>query len=104
MFSALIFDSSVEAGTPRRAAAPNGPDTRPLLSVSAASMASFSWVASVPVERPAIEGVRIAHDHGPLDDVLQLPDVARPVVRLQQLRRLLGEAADPLAGAFGVAM
>src|SRR5262245_60700384 len=36
---ALIFDSSVEAGRSRRAAAPNGPDTRPLLSVSAASMA-----------------------------------------------------------------
>src|SRR5262245_31560805 len=45
----LIFDSSVDAGTPRRPAAPNGPDTRPWLSVSAASMASISWVASVPV-------------------------------------------------------
>ena len=42
IFSALIFDSRVDDGTPRRAAAPNGPDTRPLLSLSAASMTSFS--------------------------------------------------------------
>src|SRR6266511_298921 len=45
--SALIFDSSVDDGTPSRAAAPNGPDTRPLLSLSAASMTSFSRVANV---------------------------------------------------------
>src|SRR2546430_589049 len=50
------------------------------------------------------ERVRIAYDHRPLDDVLQLPDVARPVVRLEQLGRLLGEAADSLAGTFSVAM
>src|SRR4030095_5748465 len=50
---ALIFDSSVDAGTPSRPAAPNGPATRPTLSLSAASMASFSWVASVPAERLA---------------------------------------------------
>ena len=42
MFSALILDFSVEDGTPSRAAAPNGLATRPLLSLSAASMASFS--------------------------------------------------------------
>src|SRR5215470_586765 len=47
IFSALIFDSRVEDGTPRRAAAPNGPDTRPLLSLSAASMTCISCVASV---------------------------------------------------------
>ena len=56
MFRALIFDSSVDAGTPSRPAAPNGPATRPLLFLSAASMASFSWVASVPVERLASGG------------------------------------------------
>jgi len=49
IFSALILDSRVDDGTPSRAAAPNGPDTRPLLSASAASMASFSCVASVLV-------------------------------------------------------
>ena len=42
IFRALIFDSSVDDGTPSRVAAPNGPDTRPLLSLSAASMTSFS--------------------------------------------------------------
>src|SRR5439155_19346455 len=47
IFSCLIFDSSVDDGTPSGAAAPNGPDTRPLLSLSAASMTSFSRVASV---------------------------------------------------------
>src|SRR5262245_63901275 len=36
--------------------------------------------------------------------ILQLADVAGPVVRLEQLRRLLGEAADALAGALGIAM
>src|SRR5262245_28732383 len=49
IFSVLIFDSSVDDGTPSRAAAPNGPDTRPLLSLSAASMTSFSCVARVGV-------------------------------------------------------
>ena len=47
IFSALIFDSSVDGGTPGGAAAPNGPATRPLLSRSAASMASFSCPARV---------------------------------------------------------
>src|SRR6266849_10528954 len=55
--SALIFDSSVDAGTPSGPAAPKGPATRPLLCVSAASMAPFSWVASVPVERLATGAV-----------------------------------------------
>src|SRR6476660_7866809 len=55
--SALIFDSSVDAGTPSRPAAPQGPATRPLLCVSAASMASFSWIASVLVERLATGAV-----------------------------------------------
>src|SRR5438128_8325973 len=54
---ALIFDSSVDPGTPSRVAAPNGPVTRPMLSLSAASMASFSWVASVPVERLTAGGL-----------------------------------------------
>src|SRR5262249_52408207 len=57
IWSDLIFDSSVDAGTPRRMAAPNGPATRPLLSLSAASIAARRWVASVPVERLATGGV-----------------------------------------------
>src|SRR5262247_3204908 len=56
IFRALIFDSSVDDGTPRRAAAPNGPDTRPLLSVRAASIASFSCVASVVAAGGLVDG------------------------------------------------
>ena len=41
ILSALIFDSSVDEGMPSNVAAPNGPDTRPLLTINAASMASF---------------------------------------------------------------
>src|SRR5262245_62597208 len=54
---ALIFDSRVDGGTPSRPAAPNGPATRPLLSLSTASMASFWWPASVPIEQRASCGV-----------------------------------------------
>src|SRR5579862_2133872 len=42
IFSALIFDSRVVAGTPSLAAAPDGPDTRPPHSSKAASMMAFS--------------------------------------------------------------
>src|SRR5438128_4703975 len=72
MFRALIFDSSVEAGTPSRPAAPKGPATRPLLSLSAASMASFRRVASVPVERLATgagPGDRPARQRAPIEGV-----------------------------------
>src|SRR5262249_18018488 len=41
IFSALILDSSVDEGTPSTDAAPNGPDTRPLHSIKASSIASF---------------------------------------------------------------
>ena len=47
IFSARIFDSSVERGIPRRAAAPAGPNTRPPLARNASSMIAFSWPASV---------------------------------------------------------
>jgi hypothetical protein len=42
IFSDSIFDSSIDAGTPNLAAAPDGPDTRPAHSVNAASMIVFS--------------------------------------------------------------
>src|ERR1700722_3810768 len=42
----LIFESRVEAGIPSRVAAPEGPETRPLVSVSASSMLALSWVKS----------------------------------------------------------
>src|SRR5271170_2996068 len=47
IFSDLIFDSSVGPGIPSLAAAPDRPDTRPPLSRRAASIISFSWVASL---------------------------------------------------------
>src|SRR4029077_17639588 len=46
IFSDLIFESRVVPGIPSLAAAPDGPNTRPLVSRSAASIISFSWVAS----------------------------------------------------------
>src|SRR2546429_4180389 len=42
IFSALIFDSRVDPGTPSLAAAPDGPDTRPPHSRKAASIRAFS--------------------------------------------------------------
>lgn len=44
ILSALIFDSSVDTGMPSLAAAPEGPATRPLLSVNAVSIIVFSCV------------------------------------------------------------
>src|SRR5262245_17331374 len=44
---ARIFDSSVDRAIPSRAAAPDGPNTRPPLARRASSMIAFSWPASV---------------------------------------------------------
>jgi hypothetical protein len=46
ILSERIFDSSVEGGIPSLAAAPNAPDTRPLLSARASSMIFFSCDSS----------------------------------------------------------
>src|SRR5208283_485201 len=46
ILSDLIFESRVEPGIPSLTAAPEGPDTLPLLSSSAASIISFSREAS----------------------------------------------------------
>src|SRR4029077_11239477 len=48
IFSARILDSSVERGIPRRAAAPEGPNTRPRLARNASSTIAFSCAASEP--------------------------------------------------------
>src|SRR4029077_5861456 len=48
ILNARIFDSSVERGIPSRAAAPEGPNTRPSLARSASSMSSLSCEASAP--------------------------------------------------------
>jgi len=47
IFSARILDSSVDRGIPRRAAAPEGPNTRPPAARSASSTSAFSCKASV---------------------------------------------------------
>src|SRR5258706_11970992 len=44
-----------------------------------------------------------AQDHRPLDDVLKLADVARPIVRLAELQRLLVDPADLLSRLFRIA-
>src|SRR6266516_5775515 len=49
IFSRLIFESSVCAGSPSLTAAPSGPETRPWLCASAASIISFSWPTSAPL-------------------------------------------------------
>src|SRR5215510_7592702 len=46
IFSDLIFESRVDRGMPSLAAAPEGPDTRPLVWAKAASILSFSRVIS----------------------------------------------------------
>src|SRR5678816_4096204 len=74
ILSALILDSSVEAGTPSRPAAPNGPATRPLHSFSVASMASFSVVARVPLQEPTpgeIPRVRPESHRASIDSVFE---------------------------------
>src|SRR5262249_7961909 len=47
IFRDRIFDSSVDRGMPNLAAAPVGPDTRPPVSFSAASIMSFSCTRSL---------------------------------------------------------
>src|SRR5260221_12592778 len=47
IFSDRIFDSRVDRGIPNLTAAPLGPDTRPRVSFSAASIMSFSCTRSL---------------------------------------------------------
>src|SRR6266851_3307037 len=44
------------------------------------------------------ERIALAQDDRPLDDVLQLADVARPTVGFEQIERRLLDVADLLAG------
>jgi hypothetical protein len=46
-FSARIFDSSVDAGSPSLLAAPDDPEIRPLVSANAASIIVLSSAASL---------------------------------------------------------
>src|SRR6266478_1063970 len=49
IFSRLIFESRVCAGSPSITAAPAGPETRPWLCASATSIISFSCPTSAPL-------------------------------------------------------
>src|SRR5258708_32336353 len=91
---------------PSLAAAPDGPDTRPRPSRRAASIISFSWAANfrdsssrLP-RKPALihrEILRVGHDYGSLDDVLQFANVTRPGVRLKHFQALFIYRADILS-------
>src|SRR5258706_7538827 len=48
------------------------------------------------------ERVAVAQDHGPLDDVLEFPDVAGPFVRLKQRQRRPADLPDALPGLRGI--
>jgi hypothetical protein len=50
------------------------------------------------------QGVGLAHDHGALDDVLELSHVARPCIGLEQRERAWVDPADHLAGLLGIAI
>src|SRR5215472_13207275 len=61
----LIFESSVRDGSPNLAAAPAGPEMRPLDSASAASIISLSCLSNAPprsgVERGVSDGFPLSH-------------------------------------------
>src|SRR5712671_7519739 len=48
------------------------------------------------------ERVAVAQDDGPLDDVLELPNVPWPVVRLEERQRGPADLPDALAGFGGI--
>src|SRR2546425_12850336 len=59
----------------------------------------------IPLQPSHIDGedVAVGQNHGPLNDVLQLTHVARPVIGRQQLERPSFNLLDPLAGQLRVA-
>ena len=99
---------------PSLTAAPEGPDTLPPLSRRAASIISFSLETrscdssrrpfgsarkGLPRKPTLIDGeiLRVAHDDRSLDDILQLTNISRPGVRLQECQTFLVNAADALS-------
>src|ERR1700687_107383 len=63
----FIFESSVLVGMPSFAAAPVGPETRPLLAASAASIISFSLLCRTPLSANA--GLAAVWEEGRLSQV-----------------------------------
>src|SRR5258705_6233156 len=91
---------------PSIVAAPLGPDTRPFVAASAASICSRS---PTPVSLASVFRVNQASSMEKtspsvrITDVLQLAHVARPVVGRQELERPSFNLLDPLAGQLRVA-
>ena len=108
MPSRCIFECSVVRLSPSRAAAPVGPAMTPPDSLNARRIASRSaWLnvaagfaldAGAPGHRLNVlrreHEARARQDHRPLDDVLQLPDIARPAPSLQRVHHLLRDGRN----------
>ena len=82
IFKALILSSRVDGGIPSLAAAPDGPETRPLVSASAASIIPRSVPGSVSA-RNACAAASAFRRPGPgeLVKVLAMTDSQAPAVR-----------------------
>src|SRR5438552_17147110 len=120
MPSFLIFDSSVCRGMPSLTAAPVGPPTTPSDSLRAASRISLSCstrsatsgavvlaslgVTCVSQVSSTKKVSPFRQNHRTLDYILQLADVARPIVCVEELDRLLVYVSNLLAQFFGVAV
>jgi hypothetical protein len=115
----LIFDSSVVRGIPSFPAAPDDPEIRPRLSPEPLRIISLSrfarspqeqWAPSVPrgsgrSHVSSIENVSaITQDYGPLHYVLQLANVAWPIVGLQPLQSSPVDVSDLLPGLIRVTL
>src|SRR5262249_52355657 len=97
ILSVLIFDSSVDAGTPSRVAAPKGPDTRPLLSLRAVSMASLLWATSVPLVRVGtggLTGARPESQRGSIDSRSESHRITERSTTFCSSRILPGQSYD----------
>src|SRR5688572_3914522 len=73
--------------------------------VVAERLFAFSTSGGSPHEPTLVDrqNIRFREDHGSLDDVLQLADIAGPRVRTENAERLLTDSRDLLARAFGEA-
>jgi len=121
MFRALIFDSNVGRRHPEPPGGAEGPGHATLVGLerrldgvlfvgspacrwrgwrAARSQVTDRRATGASIERRVESHTMTARSM----TFLQLADIAGPVVRLKQLRRLPGDAADSLADACGVAM
>src|SRR5262245_60035465 len=113
-----IFDSSVERAMPSRAAAPDGPNTRPPLarrgvfddrSLMGGKRAGqhATILGGRRGRQPALidsEFVRVTDDHRALDHVLQLAHITWPRIRAQAVEGSIVDPPDRLARLARVAI